>query len=587
MLTAAEKLNQLRQLMAAMGIDYYFIPSRDEHNNEYVPACWQRRCWLTGFDGSAGDVMVTPKEALLWTDSRYFLQAEQQLDSTLFQLMKLQPGSATLNDWLANQPANIRVGVDPKLISIKQAAHWQAILTPNQSQLIALPNNLIDELWLDRPSCPAQLIRLQPEALAGSTLAEKVTKIRKNLTELQADAHVIVSLDALAWLFNIRGSDIDYNPLVIAYGLVTQQEIYLFIDLKKLTQEVAAHLQQQSVQISSYDQFAEQLAQLSGSVLLDSNASSWWVSQQIQSSAATLILAPSPITLMKAIKNLKEQEGMRAAHVEDAIALIRFFCWLEHSWRQGITELTAAEQLNQLRMAQTDCVGLSFETISAFAEHGAIVHYRVTEDQAKIIDDSNLYLVDSGGQYINGTTDVTRTIHLGTPTSQQKYHYTLVLKGHLALSHTVFPSGTCGFHLDSLARQFLWQAGLDYGHGTGHGIGCHLCVHEGPQSISPMANPVALQSGMMVSNEPGIYLAGEYGIRIENVCQVVSHRVDFNALEDLTWVPYARNLIETHLLTPQEIRWINEYHQKIYQQLSPRLRHDEQAWLMAATKPLG
>ena len=591
MVSISEKLTNLRLLMREEQLDCYFIPSRDEHNNEYVPDCWQRRQWFSGFSGSAGDLLISQNEALLWTDSRYFLQAEQQLDANHFKLMKIDGRTPTILDWL-NQKTHLRVGVNPRVISLKQVTDWQKRLALQKSELIAIENDLVDQIWLNRPQVPKAMVNIQLLKLAGESHISKIEKVRKRLSELKAEAHVVVNLDAIAWVLNIRGNDIAYNPVVISYLIITLEKVFYFVDSEKIDDKALSHLER--IHILPHDQFRENLHDLRGKVLLDPGNVSWWVQQQILSNSNSnqaafkekIVLGESPITRMKAIKNQEEQQGMVKAHEEDAIALIKFFTWLEKNWQNGLDEIEAASQLEYFRQQSEISRGLSFATISAFGEHSAIIHYQPKPETSIKIDDSNLYLLDSGGQYQNGTTDVTRTLHLGSPTALQKKYYTLVLKGHLALRHAVFPEGTCGSHLDALARQFLWEKGLNYGHGTGHGVGCYLCVHEGPQNISTGFSSVSLQPGMMISNEPGVYFNQQYGVRIENVCQVVSHFLNFYTFKDLTLVPYALNLVELSLLREQEIEWINEYHQLIDARLSSRLGIEEKRWLKNATRAL-
>lgn len=585
-----EKLTELRHLMAKHTLDFYFVPARDPHNNEYVPACWQRRAWISHFDGSAGDALVGLQNAYLWTDSRYFLQAEQQLDSKHFQLMKQMQGVPPLHLWFAAHAHHKTCGVDPRLISIAQAEHWQKVLESAQGKLLPVENNLIDTLWTDQPPIPLNPIRQYPLKYAGLSAKNKITELQRELTEKNVQAHVLTMLDAIAWLFNIRGNDVNYNPVAISYAIITPKTATLFIDPAKVNAGDQIYLQSQGIDLQPYDSFQSALHQLRGLVWVDPHSASWWVAQQLPH--ATLFLESSPLQLLKARKNSTELAGMHEAHRRDALAMVKFLHWLENAWINNVTEISASDQLEKFRREDSECVDLSFATISGFAANGAIVHYRSTPATNRTIDDSNLYLIDSGGQYYCGTTDITRTIHLGMPTPEQMLHYTLVLKGHLALGHTQFPAGTCGEHLDALARHPLWQAGLNYGHGTGHGVGCYLCVHEGPQRISQGYSKIPLEPSMIVSNEPGVYFAEQYGIRIENLCAIIevspetSGQSPFYTFEDLTKVPYALNLIDQSLLTPSEIAWINHYHQQIYELLCDDLNDDQRTWLALATAPI-
>ncbi len=581
-----ERLKRLRHLMTKARIDYYYVPSADAHRNEYVPDCWQRRAWITGFTGSAGDALIGKKQAYLWTDSRYFLQAEQELHSD-FQLMKQQPGTPSIDQWLATQGTSLRIGIDPQLITIQQQQTWHATLENTQSELVWIEDNWIDTLWDEQPALPSSPMISLAMQYTGCATKDKLAELRNALKNHHADAMVITRLDAIAWLFNIRGNDIRYNPLVISYALLTQDKATLFINPNCLLDHELDYYQAQQISLAHYHDFKKALNNLNCSVLLDPNSTSQWTFSQLKK--AHIICTHSPITLKKAIKNTTEQKGMREAHRIDAIAMIKFLHWISTHWQQGITEISAAQQLETFRREDARCQDLSFTTISGFASNGAIIHYVPQESTNKTIDDSALYLVDSGGQYFEGTTDVTRTIHLGTPSADERAHYTRVLKGHLALRHSQFPPGTCGEQLDGLARQPLWDAELDYAHGTGHGVGCYLCVHEGPQMISPRPTHIALQPGMVVSNEPGVYIKNHYGIRIENVCLIYRQHnrpSSFLTFEDLTLIPYAQNLIDITLLSSKEIKWIDHYHEQIYQRISPDLSPNVSRWLQKATKPL-
>lgn len=592
-LTVDEKLARLRKLMKKWEIDYYYVPASDEHHNEYLPACWQRRSWISEFTGSAGDVLIGEDSAYLWTDARYFLQAHTQLNPKYFELVEQTQGmEAPIANWLKKNAQGKRVGVDPKLISIAQANEWQHVLSTSKGELVSIEKNLVDEIWEDQPPLKTHPIKRLDEKYAGLSTKEKLARLRSEITSKGADAQIITMLDAIAWLFNVRGKDIEFNPLIISYAIITKEDAVLFLDLKQVSDEDLDYFQSQHTDLKSYSSFDESLKRLKGKILLDANNASWWISQHL--SNASIVLGKSPITLMKAIKNPQEVTGMQEAHRRDGIAMCRFLHWLENNW-QGKTESSAADQLEVFRRDDEYCQGLSFQTISGYGDHGAIIHYSVSEETDRKINDDNLYLIDSGGQYLQGTTDITRTIHLGDPTPTQKHHYTLILKGHLAIRHMLFPDGINGEHINAIAHLPLWNEALDFNHGTGHGVGAYLCVHEGPQRISWALTDVPLKPNMIVSNEPGLYLEGQYGIRIENLCVIVkkvekgdslSGDGPFYGFEDLTVVPYARNLINKEELTTQEIDWINEYHQYIYQLLSKDLSDDVRAWLKKATLPL-
>lgn len=589
----ANRIAQLREHMKAHKIDFYFVPARDAHNNEYVPACWQRRSYISGFTGSAGDVIIGLEEAYLWTDPRYFLQAEQELNTQYFTLMKQKQGEAApIHEWLAEHAANKTVGVDPTLLSLQEEKLWRHALSQTGGKILAIEHNLVDAIWTDRPALSGKPITVLDPQYSGLTAAEKIHALRQTLETQHCDAHVITMLDAIAWLYNIRGQDIDYNPLVISYALITKEAAYLFVDGNKLDDKAQQHCKDNGITVRDYTATADALKALHGTCLLEAHTASFWVANQLHD--ATVHTSPSPITLMKAIKNPTEIAGAREAHRRDGVALCKIFHWLENHW-QGQTELSVSKKVSECRAEDPHNRGASFSTISGYAEHGAIIHYFVTPETDKAISDDNLLLLDSGGQYYEGTTDVTRTTHLGTPTDAQKRHYTLVLKGHLALRHLRFPEGICGEQVNAIAQTALWREGLSYGHGTGHGVGAYLCVHEGPQRISNAYTRVPLLPGMIVSNEPGVYITGQHGIRIENLC-LISEKIPakdsltedrpFFGLEDLTLFPYERKLIDKTLLTEQEIAWVDAYHQQVYSALQDDLDEVLKEWLKTKTAVL-
>lgn len=587
-------LAQLRQHMVDNKVDFYYVPTSDDHNNEYVPAYWQRREWLTGFTGSYGQALVGVEAAYLWTDSRYYLQAAHELDATQFQMMKqIQGVTAPIISWLLDNAKDSIVAVDPRVISIREFEQWSDRLQAVGSQLKPIAENFVDHVWGERPSLNLSELYLLPEANAGVSAVEKMSRVRQVMRENQADALVLTMLDEIAWLFNVRANDVPFNPIAISYALVTQDKAMLFTELSRVPENVSKQLEHEGVSLLPYEAFSQVLRTISGSVWVDPATASMWVKGLLP--AAKSLEKTSPIVMMKAIKNTVELAGAKEAHRLDALAVVKFLHWLENNWQSGLTEVAAADQLEAFRRENPACKDLSFDTICGFADHGAIVHYRATPDIAHQISDTNLLLVDSGGQYFEGTTDITRTIHLGDPTIDQKRHYTLVLKGHLALRHAVFPDGVCGEHLNAIARQPIWAQGMDFGHGTGHGVGAYLCVHEGPQRISIGYTGVPLKPGMIVSNEPGLYFDGQYGIRIENLCAITqaysaaesaTDHGPFYTLEDLTMVPYARKLIDKAMLSAQEIAWVNDYHQKIFDLLSKDLPQHACAWLKHATQPL-
>ncbi|MCF6767684.1 aminopeptidase P family protein [Thiotrichales bacterium 19S11-10] len=588
-----KRLALLRQKMKEHEIDYYLAPSSDEHNNEYVPECWQRRSWISNFTGSQGDALIGHDQAYLWTDGRYFLQAEQQLNPKEFQLMKQKGFVPEIPRWIEEQPKGIRLGVDPKVVSVKRAHNLRCVLNANQGELVFISENLVDQARSELgqlPALPKKEIMALDTQYAGQSAKEKITEVRVQI-KLAGCEHLILSaLDEIAWLFNIRGRDVDFNPIAIAYAIVSEKGAILYIDLEKVDEQSQKLLDSEGVQIKSIAEFHTDISLLSGKVYLDDQTINQWVMNAL-SDHITPYFDRSPVVVLKAVKNKVEQQGMIEAHRKDAVAVINFLYWLETNWQKGISELTAAERLYQFRMSQPDCQGASFNTISGFGSNGAIIHYAVNKETNLSIDDSNLYLVDSGGQYLQGTTDITRVVHLGMPTEEQKRRYTLVLKGHLALGNAVFSDGTCGEHLDLLARMPLWREGLDYRHGTGHGVGCFLCVHEGPQKISRVTTKVPLKPGMIVSNEPGYYQDGDYGIRIENLCLVTEKETSeygkFYQFKDLTLVPYNLKLIDKSLLTSEEIDQVNQYHQAVRYDILPLINDESiKQWLSEQTEQI-
>jgi len=592
-MSAIDRVTALRAAMREAGVDIYIVPSSDAHQSEYVPGAWQRRPWISGFTGSMGDCVVGLDGAWQWADSRYWLQAEAELDAEVWTLMKQGYGDVPdLVPWLRTVPAGAVVGYDPRLIGLGQANDIASAVEVAGGRVVTLEDNLVDRVWTDQPELPLDTVAVWPVEQAGRSVADKLADVRSALDGAGAKALVLTTLDAIAWAFNVRGADVEFNPVVVAYGLIGTDDAALFVDPRKVDTALAAHLAAAGVRVAPYEAFGAALEGLGegGRVWVDPDYASRWVVDRLEAGGATVHAAMSPVMMLKAVKNATEQDGMRASHVRDAVAVVRFLHWLETAWRDGLDELGAADRLEAFRAEGERFVGLSFDTISGFAANGAIVHYRVTPATSKTIDDSTLYLLDSGAQYLDGTTDITRTMHLGTPTAEQKEHYTRVLRGHLQLGRARFPRGTTGTHLDALARTPLWEVGLNYGHGTGHGVGCYLSVHQGPHRVSPRPNAIALRPGMITSNEPGLYIAGEYGIRIENLCLVVpaggTEAEPFYAFEDLTVVPYCRKLIDVSLLDAVERAQVDAYHARVRELLSDKVPAEVKAWLEAETAPL-
>lgn len=592
-----QKLNALRALMQKNGVQGYIVLSTDPHSSEYLPDCWQRRRWLSGFTGSAGDVIVTTREAALWTDSRYFLQAARQLEGSGISLMKQgEPATPSITAFLASKlRKGSRVGVDPAIMTHAQYMTLQASLAERGLKLVSVKKNFVDALWADQPPIPLDKIQVHPVKFAGETYQAKLKKLRAVMHDAGAKAHVITMLDAIAWLFNIRGTDVAYNPVAIAFAIVTDKQATLYTAREKVTPKLRRTFGKH-VQLKPYEDFQKGLKQLAGGrgkIWVDGATVNQWTIDTL-GAKTKLIKRDSPITLMKACKNPMEIEGARAAHIRDGAAMVNFLSWLEREVEKGtVTEISAAEKLAEFRAEQDFYRGLSFETISGYAGHGAIVHYASTPRTNVKLKPEGIYLIDSGGQYLDGTTDITRTICLGNPTDEQKDRFTRVLKGHIAVAMARFPKGTAGAQLDSFARRPLWEAGLDYGHGTGHGVGSYLNVHEGPHSVSPKrAVTVQLRPGMVFSNEPGYYKAGRYGFRTENMVFVAEDKAasrkgqTFYCLKQLTFVPIDTKLIEVGLLTDMEIAWVNGYHAAVRKKLLPLLDRKAAAWLRKATRPI-
>jgi Xaa-Pro aminopeptidase len=567
-MTILERLQALRHLMKKEAIDCYLISTTDPHHNEYVPPCWQWRAWISGFKGSNGHVCITQDQALLWTDSRYFIEAEKVLQGTSFQLMKIgAEGVPSQELWLKQQNQALCVGLDAKQWNLEAFERLQQAL-PNARWKI-LDENLLHSLWTDRPAIPATPVILLTDELTGRSVSDKLEELRQHMKKHAVQFHVISHLDAIAWLLNIRAQDIQYNPLCISYVVVGQESVEWFIQHDSVSHELQTWCARQGVILKAYGEIEKGLQALEGKVWVDSKRTSVFIAQALVQ--CTVFKHVSSIELSKACKNAIEQQGMREAHCQDGVAMVSFIAWLKQHGL-GQTETALALQLEKFRQNSKEYKGPSFQTISGVGANAAIVHYAAEPGHDATLEEKSLYLLDSGGQYPYGTTDITRVFHLGQPTSVMKEHYTRVLKGHIALARIIFPQGTAGSALDVLARAALWEAGLDFGHGTGHGVGCYLCVHEGPQGISSR-NHEPLKVGMVLSNEPGYYAAGQYGIRIENLMLVIPHPIhqDFLCFETLTLCPYEQELIIPALLSPEELAWVNDYHAQVRKTLSTHI----------------
>ncbi|KAI9139668.1 putative Xaa-Pro aminopeptidase P [Paraphysoderma sedebokerense] len=602
-----DRISKLRELMknSQYNVHAYIVPSEDAHQSEYIAACDGRRAYISGFTGSAGVAVITLDQAALWTDGRYFLQASQQLDDNWTLMKSGLPETPSKEDWL-NQtlPSNSRVGIDPTLISVSEAKTLTTALSPNHT-LVPIAQNLIDSVWADtRPKRPSNPVMVLDLKYTGKSFQQKLEELRETLkSKKNVEGIVVAALDEIAWLYNLRGSDIVYNPVFFAYSVVTLSDATLFVDESKLSKEVKDYLGKH-VQIRPYQAIFEDLkvkVKTLGEgkkLLIDARtnlALRESIGQAIQEETR------SPITVAKAIKTSAELSGFRACHIRDAAALVSFFAWLEDELvfkkNTNLDEVDVADKLEDFRSRNSDFIGLSFDTISGVGSNGAIIHYKPEKSTAKKLKVNEMYLCDSGAQYRDGTTDVTRTLHFGVPTDFEKQCFTRVLKGHIALDKAIFPKGTTGYILDVLSRTSLWEAGLDYRHGTGHGVGAFLNVHEGPHGIGTRIayNDVALQPGMTVTNEPGYYHDGHFGIRIENIMLVVPANTPntfgnkpYYTFEHVTLVPICRKLIDTSMLTREEVDWINNYHDKCWEKVSPLLKvgTKEYKWLRRETMRL-
>ncbi|MDR2126586.1 MAG: aminopeptidase P family protein [Prevotellaceae bacterium] len=590
-----ENIEKLRAHMRQTNTDAFIIPSNDPHFSEYVADYWKCREWISGFTGSAATVAVTAEKAALWTDSRYFIQAEQQLAGSGIELKKTGlDDSETITEWLHKHlNASATVGIDEKLISIAEYEDLQNSLLPLQLVPVTDP---FATIWTNRPAMPEKKVFLLNSKFSGQFTSQKVQDITNAIGDTKDKIYIISALDEIAWLFNLRGSDIDYNPTAIAYAIIDFPKLHLFINMSKISSACKNSLAANNTVLHEYNDFTTfpKYIDYNKTAIINPRKTSVYVHNILKKHNLKTEIEANPngvITSLKAIKNKTETGGFRRAMIADGIALVRFWIWLEQNTGQTkITELDVSAKLHEIRTKNKLFKGESFETIAAYAEHGAIVHYEPTQESNIEIKPEGFLLIDSGGQYLYGTTDITRTLHLGTPSAAEKRNYTLVLKGNLALSMAKFPKGTRGTQLDMLARQPLCADGKNYRHGTGHGVGHFLNVHEGPQSIRMNENPVTLEDGMITSNEPGIYIAGKYGIRIENLILCKPYKTtefgEFMQFEVLSLAPIDKKAINKKLMTKDEINSLNSYHEKVYRKLSPYLNEEEKQWLQKKTRKI-
>lgn len=588
------RLARLRELMKREHLSAFIFPSTDAHQSEYVADHWRGREWISGFNGSAGTAVVTMKSAALWTDSRYFLAAEEQLEGTEYQLMRLKmEGTPTIAEWLGKELQDVQspeVGLDGMVNSYNYVKDLSYSLRKLGG--ITLRTNLdpLEQIWGNRPSLPANPVEIQSLEYAGETLVSKVARIRKSLGELHADGMLVSALDDIAWTLNLRGTDVHCNPVFVSYLLIENDKVSLFVDDNKLSPEVKQYLQDNQVSLYKYNKVEKCLESYSEyNILLDGDETSYYLWKTVK--CQEIVAAASPISAMKAVKNKAEIEGYRSAMLKDGVAMVKFLKWLKPAVEAGgQTEISIDEKLTSLRAEQKLFRDISFDTIAGYAQHGAIVHYEATPETNVVLKPEGLILIDSGAQYQDGTTDITRTIALGAVSEEMKHIYTLVLKAHIQLELVKFPDGASGTQLDAVGRECMWREGYNFLHGTGHGVGSYLCVHEGPHQIRMEWMPTPLRAGMTLTDEPGLYLAGKFGVRIENTVLISDYMSTefgkFLQIEPLTLCPIDTTPIDVDMLLPEEIDWLNAYHHSVYEKLSPFLDEEEKIWLENATKPI-
>lgn len=583
------KLKKLRDVMKKYNINYYIIPSADPHQSEYVSEYYRGRAEVSGFTGSAGTLLVGEKEAKLWTDGRYFIQAAEQLQGTGIDLMKMAtPGYDTINQWVEkNIKENETLGFDGSCYSTNQYKELLKIAKKNNFN-INMDKDLLEEIWSDRPSLPEDKIFVHDEKYCGKSVKEKLSEVRKYMKENKVQNYLLTSLDDIAWLFNIRGNDILFNPVALSYAIITENEAKLYVNKTKVDDEVQSALKVQEVFIYEYNEIEDHVKQLNGNTLIDPAK----VNAKLYSLLSCTIIERLNITTnLKAIKNEIEIANFENAHIKDGVAMVKFIKYLKDNiGKEKITEISASKKLSELRSQGELAKGDSFGTIAGYKEHAAMMHYSATPESDYELKLQGLFLVDSGGQYLDGTTDITRTFVLGDITEEEKRDFTLVLKGHINLAKAKFLKGSTGCNLDILARGPLWQYGLDYKCGTGHGIGFFLNVHEGPQSIRQNGNTVPLEPGMILTNEPGVYKEGKFGIRTENVMVVVKDEIndcgEFYKFDTISYCPIDLNGVKVELLNDDEKEWLNNYHKKVYDKLSPYLNEEEKELLKIETREI-
>lgn len=588
-----QRLESLREVMRREHLSAFIFPSTDAHQSEYVADHWQGRTWISGFNGSAGTAVVTMKSAALWTDSRYFLAAEEQLKGTEFQLMKLKiEGTPTISEWLAQelQDENAEVGLDGMVNSYHETMGLIADLRKSGGITVRTNFDPLGLIWTDRPAIPANPVEIQPMEFAGESVASKISRIRTALRQRHADGMLISALDDIAWTLNLRGTDVHCVPVFVSYLLISSQQVSLYVDSAKINDEVKAYLTENGISLYPYNKVAEGLERYSEyNILLDGDETSYFLWKTVK--CQEIIAGNSPVPAMKAQKNDREIAGFRQAMLRDGVAMVKFLRWLKPAVEAGgQTEISIDRKLTSLRAEQHLFRDISFDTIAGYQAHGAIVHYEATPETDVALKPEGLILIDSGAQYQDGTTDITRTIALGPVTEEMKHVYTLVLKGHIQLELAKFPDGASGTQLDALARECMWREGYNYLHGTGHGVGSCLSVHEGPHQIRMEWKPTPLRAGMTVTDEPGLYLSGKFGVRIENTLLIKDYQTTefgkFLQMESLTLCPIDLTPVDFSMLQPEEIEWLDTYHRDVFEKLSPYLEGEDLEWLREATRPV-
>lgn len=589
-----QRLESLREVMKREHLAAFIFPSTDAHQSEYVADHWMGRAWISGFDGSAGTAVVTMHSAALWTDSRYFLAAEEQLKGTEFQLMKLKiPGTLSIAEWLGKELQDVdspEVGLDGWVNSYSSTSGLIADLRKAGGITVRTNFDPLEEIWKDRPSIPLKPVEIQPMEFAGEDVPSKIKRIRQALRAQHADGMLVSALDDIAWTLNLRGTDVHCVPVFVSYLLIASDKVSLFVDEAKVSSEIRAYLESNGVSIYKYNKVEEGLKAYSEyNILLDGNETSYYLWKAVR--CQEIVQASSPIPAMKAVKNEAEIAGYRSAMLKDGVAMVKFLKWLLPAVEAGgETEISIDKKLTALRAEQKLFRDISFDTIAGYQAHGAIVHYEATPETDIPLKPEGLLLLDSGAQYQDGTTDITRTIALGPITDEMKHIYTLVLKAHIQLELAKFPDGASGTQLDALGRECMWREGFNFLHGTGHGVGSYLSVHEGPHQIRMEYMPTPLRAGMTLTDEPGLYLAGKFGVRIENTVLLSDYmKTEFGKflqIEPLTLCPIDTVPIDLAMLMPEELAWLNEYHAKVYAELAPYLDEEEKKWLENATKAI-